>query len=136
MVIVLRLVPISRPSALSLLVILLVHFSIHSEFYTSANSTLVKEVPEAIRLAQTTDRVKAPTPEVAEHAFNIAYQLNEQHIKYTALIQEPHVLSTLLESERFTLKSIKAFARKKKVIDSAIRIKKLLTDMESKPDTT
>lgn len=105
-------------------------------FYTSANSTLVKEVPEAIRLALTTDRVGGTVSQVAEHAFNVALQLNKQHIKYIALIQELQILSTLLESERFTLKSIKAFAKKKEVSGSAARIKSLLADIESESDVT
>jgi hypothetical protein len=104
-------------------------------FYVTANSTRTSEIPEVIRV-HVTSQVKDATPEeLAEEGFKVVNDLNAKHLKYIRLVEELQTLSTALESEKFTFKSIRSFPDKPLVAASVALIEELFPAIDTGPGT-
>ena len=100
-------------------------------FYTTANSTLTKEIPETIRIRIVGDRIDNPHNEIAESAFEMAREKDEESYKYVRLISEFQDLATALESETFTFKKMKKFKNKKDIKELISRVEQAVNELES-----
>jgi hypothetical protein len=92
---------------------------------------LVKEIPEAIRVKLTTDRINAPHSEIAKEAFSLAKEQDDASHRWVQLISEFQSLSSALESERYNFKSLCDFRKKHEVKESLERVKNLILQIES-----
>lgn len=101
-------------------------------FFTGANAILVKQIPEAIRIKLTTDRIGKPHAEVVEEGFNEAKEQEEKSHKYVQLVTELQALSAALESERYRFKELKKFRNKAEVKTSVAHLKELFSEELSK----
>jgi len=99
-------------------------------YYTTANSVVVKEIPEAIRARLTSDRYDTPHAELAKHGLDVAKEQDENSNNFLQLVAELQLLSGELECERYRFKDLYKFRNKKEVQDSLQRVKDLLTILE------
>lgn len=100
-------------------------------YYTSANSVLVKEIPEVLRAKLTSDSLEENSEEIAEKGFVVAKEQDDRSHKFVLLVAELQTLSAALECERYTFKSLKKFKRKSEVKESIERIKSMLASLPS-----
>ncbi|MGH8580591.1 MAG: hypothetical protein ACREVK_10900 [Gammaproteobacteria bacterium] len=103
-------------------------------YYTSANSVLVKEIPEVIRVKLTSDRNDTPHADIMEHGFTVAKEQDDGSHKYVQLVAELQILSAALECERYRFKDLSKFRNKPEVQESLQRIKGLLASLEEETD--
>ena len=103
-------------------------------YYTTANSVLVKEIPEIIRLKLTSDRIDRPHAEIVNHGFDVANEQADGSHKYVPLVAELQILSAALESERYKFKNLNKFRNKTEVQESLKRIKGLLASLGDETD--
>lgn len=103
-------------------------------FYTSANSILVKEIPEVLRVKLTSDRINTPYSELAAEAFIVAKQQDEGSHKYVQFVAELQILSAALESERYRFKDFGKFRSKPAVSESMENMKHLLASLDEETD--
>lgn len=99
-------------------------------FYATANSILTKEIPETIKLRITGERINSPHREIAESAFEIAREKEEESHKYIRLISELQDLATSLESETFTFKKIDKFKNNKNVKSLILSLEEAYKSLE------
>lgn len=99
-------------------------------YFTSANSTLVHEITEAIRAKLSTNIVNATHSQVVEHCFSHAKEQNDESHRYLALTDEYSFLSSVLESKRYRFKTLKKFRNNAKVKESIQRIKTLYASLD------
>ncbi len=76
----------------------------------AANNMFVREVPEAIRIRCTTDRIKMGRPEMAEQIIADMRARHDEVFKYANLQAELHKLGKILESEQLSWKAIEKFS--------------------------
>lgn len=101
-------------------------------YFTSANSILVKEIPEAIRVKRTTDRMATSHAQIAEDAFRHAkQQMDDAQRLHVPLISEFQALSVALESERYRFKELNRFREKQEVKSSLERVRELVARIEA-----
>lgn len=103
-------------------------------YYTTANSVLVKEIPEVIRVKLTSDRIDTPHAEIVNHGFEVAKEQDDGSHKYVQLVAELQILSAALESERYRFKNLNKFRNKTEVQESLQRIKSLLASLGDETD--
>lgn len=75
-------------------------------FFDSENDKLVHEIPDAIELKLTTDRVDASHAEVAEAVAQLAKEAQDNSHRFVNLASEYQSLSRILELKRLTNKEI------------------------------
>lgn len=103
-------------------------------YYTTANSVLVKEIPEVIRVKLTSDRIDTQHAEIVNHGFDVAKEQDDGSHKYVQLVAELQILSAALESERYRFKNLNNFRKKTEVQESLQRIKGLLASLGDETD--
>lgn len=103
-------------------------------YYTTANSVLVKEIPEVIRVKLTSDQMHKPHAEIVNHGFNVAKQQYDESHNYVQLVAELQILAAALESERYQFKNLNKFRNKAEVQESLQRIKSLLASLGEETD--
>lgn len=103
-------------------------------YYTTANSILVKEITEVIRVKLTSDCIVTPHAEIAKHGFDLAKEQDDGSHKYVQLVVELQNLSAALESERYRFKNLVKFREKTEVQESLRRIKDLLASLGDEID--
>ena len=91
-------------------------------YATNANSRICKEIPEAIRLRMTTDRIAADHGEVAEQMFQDLQGIQKEGYPFANLLREVHALGLLLEAERMSLKAVADFSNKQEVRELISRL--------------
>lgn len=97
-------------------------------FFTNANAILVKQIPDAIRIKLTTDRIEHPHSDVVDEGFQEAKKQEEESHKYVQLVAELQALSAALESERFRFKELEKFRNKSAVTESVARLRALFSE--------
>jgi hypothetical protein len=103
-------------------------------YYTTANSVLVKEISEVIRVKLTSDRIDTPHAKIVNHGFSVAKEQDEGSHKYVQLVAELQILSAALESERYLFKNLNKFRNKTEVQESLQRVKGLLASLGDETD--
>lgn len=102
-------------------------------FFAAANTVLVNQIPDVLRVKLTTDKISSPFAEVAEEAFEEARKQQNLSHKYVELLTALQDLSSALESKRFKFKNLGDFrnttqaketiARLNRVFGEELRIK-------------
>jgi hypothetical protein len=78
-------------------------------YAVTANSTIQREIPDAIRIHQTTDYQQIKQRELGQTIAKDLQKLHENGFKYSVLVAELHYLSRILELEKLSLKAIQDF---------------------------
>lgn len=84
-------------------------------FLTSANSVILHEIPDTIRIRLTTDRITSLHSEIVDHAFQHLEKLQERSHKYASLTRELQAIALLLETEKMSFKTVKTLAQRTEV---------------------
>ncbi len=88
----------------------------------AANNMFVREVPEAIRIRCTTDRIKMDRPAMAEQIIADMKARHDEGFKYASLQRELHKVGRILESERLSWDAIGNFS-------SRLAVKNIVKDI-------
>ena len=88
-------------------------------FAVDANAKVTKEIPEAIRLKLTTNKLGADIKHIAEKSFEHLKELDEKSHKFAGLTRELEALAGTLQTENLSFKKVLAF-HEKPVVRAAI----------------
>ena len=93
-------------------------------FAATANTTITKEIPEAIRLKLTTNKLNADINHIAEDSFKYLKELEIQSHKFSILTRELEALAGLLQTENLTFKNVLKFNENPEVRASVERLER------------
>ncbi len=97
-------------------------------FAANANAKVTKEIPEAIRLKLTTQKLGADIKQIAEKSFDCLKDMDEKSHKFAGLTRELEALAGTLQTENLSFKNVLAF-HEKPVVKAAIeRLEKEFVD--------
>ena len=92
-------------------------------YATTANSRIVNEMTQAIRLRFTTNLIKHDYETMAAVMLADLHQLQAEGFHYATVIRELHALSLMLERERMKLKAVAAFHKREAVMQLVERLR-------------
>jgi len=105
-------------------------FQLSMAYATNANSQIVKEFPEAMRLRMITDRISVSQEEMADKMIVGLKNIHDNGFKFENLLRELHVLSLLLEAENLSLKDIAKFHQRAEVQQLIARLTEQFPEKE------
>ena len=104
-------------------------------FFTSANSMLVTEIPEALRAKAATSELEHASHEnIVAHAFEEARKLEEQGRNFVQLVSELQQLAAELEKTKYRFSTLKRFRSRPMVADSIARAQAMVTAYEAESE--
>lgn len=100
-------------------------------FFTTANSMLVTEIPEALRAKNTTSELEdTPCENIVLDAVEEARKLENQGRKFVILVSELQQLAAEMEKTKYRFNTLKSFRSRRVVIDSIARTQAMVTAYE------
>ena len=97
-------------------------------FAVNANAKVMKEIPEAIRLKLTTQKLGADIKVIAEKSFGHLRELDEKSHKFAGLTRELEALVGTLQTENLSFKNVLAFHEKPGVKAAIERLEREFAD--------
>ena len=90
----------------------------------NANAKVTKEIPAAIRIKLTTEKIAAEIDKVVEESMALIQRLDNESHKFSILTKELEILAGTLQTENLTFKKVSIFREKLEVKAAVERLNK------------